>query len=148
MNAKEFLEDVRKSVVKESLVLERLHRARDRVDALGAVQYRDMPGNPNANPDGVINAIIKRTNIEEQVAAELAVIAMRAEQCYGMFCMLNIDNVVDAETIDECEMYYLHGMSSKEIAEICCRTESSVRHRRVNFLKHPDIDAYVPMDAA
>lgn len=140
-----FFESVRAAVNNEELLRDRMTMCREQMLSIGAVQYDDMPKNPNATADAIPNAVIRYQGILKHLEDVEELTTMVLEQAYDALEAMRNDGV-DLSLISEIEYYYCWNLSSKDIAKKVNRSESSVRNRRRDIISHAD--KYVPRDAA
>jgi len=143
--ARDYLEGVRSAVRREETLGERLEAVKSRMEGVGAIEYKDMPGSPNANPDGVHNTVVRYLEIVKDLEAEQAFTTSLVEQAWGMLKAMRSSGF-PGDVIDELEFYYLWGMETREIADMVDRSVSYIRHRRLEYVKMAD--PWVPKDAS
>jgi len=111
------------------------------------MDYDDMPKNPNANADGVHDAVVRYGDIVKKLEAQAAFTDMVIDQAWQMFEAMR-DSGVDKSLCDEAELYYLWDMETAEISKQLRphRATSTINHRRAQFLELAN--SFVPLDAA
>lgn len=145
LEASTFFDNVRKAVINEENLRERRIMAYDRMVNVSGVAYNDTPHSPNPNTDAMASAISRYHSIVLKLEEEEEIISVMVEQACQALEAMRLAGY-DAEACSEAEFYFCWGLSTKEVAKKCYRSESSVRNRRAALLA--EAQPYVPKDAA
>lgn len=145
VEASVFFENVRKAVINEENLRERRMMAYDRMISISGVEYNDTPRAASPDADSMAAAISRYHDIVAKMEEEEEIVAIMVHQACTALDAMRIAGH-DPEVVSEAEFYFCWGLSTKEVAKKCYRSESSVRNRRAALVA--EAQPFIPMDAA
>lgn len=147
MKMEEFLESVRNSVLQEEGLKQLSEVAYSRCDVSGYCMT-GIPGNPNADNGVIPRAIASRWEIENRYQEQIAFCVMKQQQAVEAFADMRASGEFNFKALDYAELYYCHAMTFDEVAKLFNLKRGGVGTTVSRLMNNPNIDAYVPLDAA
>ena len=147
MTVKDYLDRVRATVEREKYLSELIERVEARMDVSG-YSFSDTITGGSAGNGAIPRAISDYWKICQLYTEQLAFCTLLQQQAAEMFYDMRFTGSFNEKALACAEMYYLYGMTFDEIArrlDANANTVDRVVHR---LLKHPEIEGYLPMDAA